>query len=113
MEPFQLNLATTLGAVLVDGEQVEATRQMGDSRLQLIRYHSTNEAYARLCRIVIEVSGQTTWKITPAKASDEIRLDRYIKDGSMLRVALERGGDVNVEALPDLSGSDVVLEVLG
>ena len=97
MEPFQLTLSSTLGAVLVDGAQVEEIKQMGDARLQLIRFHATDEEYARLCRIVIEVSGQTTWRIIPAKASDEIRLDRYIKSGSMLRVALERGDAVNVE----------------
>jgi len=113
VEPFQLSLFSTLGAVLVDGTQVEAIKQMSDSRLQIIRYHATDEAYARLVRIVIEVSGQTTWRITPSKASEEIRIDRYIKAGSMLRVALERGEEVNVDALPDLSSSDVLLEVLG
>jgi len=113
VEPFQITLASTLQAVLVSGERVEETRQMGDSRIQLIRFHAGNETYARLVRIVIEVSGQMPWRIIPAKASDEIRLDRYVRDGCSMSVRLERGEDVNAEALPDLSAFDVLLEVFG
>lgn len=115
MEPFQITLASTLQAVLVSGERVEETRQMGDSRMQVIRYHAGNETYARMVRIVIEVSGQSTWRIIPAKASDEIRLDRYIKNGSTMTVRLERGEGVNGEALQSagLDKFDVLLEVLG
>lgn len=111
--PLSLTLEGDLHAVLNQGKTVE-TRQpiIGDSLLQVTRFSCSSPDYARLVQIEIEAQGLFRFAFNPFSAQDELKLMRHLPGGLVLFVRA-KPGNVNIAAIPDLTGNSFRLDLLG
>lgn len=99
--PLEVRLAGTLGDVLHGAGGVftefPANRE---GYLQRLRYWCSSLAFARLCRIRVEVEGSQPWLLTPLGPIDDIGVLLWVGKGQRVSIGLQRGEDVDPLLVP-------------
>ncbi|MBS1765995.1 MAG: hypothetical protein JST05_01135 [Acidobacteria bacterium] len=111
--PLSVALTGDLSAVLNKGQTVETRVPLiGDSLLQVTRFSCSSPDYARLVQIEVEAQGQFRFSFNPFSDRDELKLLRHMPGGSLLFVRV-KAGDVNIAAIPNLTGNSFRVELFG
>ena len=113
LAPLSLSLVGDLSKVLNQGQTVETSQTIvGDALLQVTRFTCSSADYASLVQVEIEAQGQFRFAFNPFSQKDELRLKRFMPGGALLFVRV-KPGNVNIGALPDLTGNDFRVDLLG